>query len=100
MSDNNSQLQINVVTGVDLVQLENMLRAGLKDAADAGAIDKAAPESVSVEQGAQGIVPNEATAIIVVFGPVVAHMIRDVWDRYIRPRLDARFGTGSVKLSR
>jgi hypothetical protein len=97
MPSREEQLQLDITPGVDLSQLEGVLREGINDAATAGIVDQAAPKAVSVEQGAQGISPDPVTATIIIFGPLTVHILRDIWDRYIRPRLDVRFGPNSVR---
>jgi hypothetical protein len=40
---------------------------------------------------------SETATLIVVAAPTINRIARDVWERYIRPRLDARFGVLAKK---
>jgi hypothetical protein len=90
------RIEIEVAQGIELNQIETVVRDALRQAAAEGVVPEKLADETEIERGQQGIA-DPFTAAIIVFGPVAAAIARDVWVRYIRPRLDARYGNGAVR---
>ena len=54
-------------------------------------------EAVSLEGPGAGLSPEAWVKIIVVFGPVAADAMRDLWRVVVLPRLRRRFGSDAVR---
>ncbi len=53
-------------------------------------------EAVSLEGPGAGLSPEAWVQVIVVFGPVAADAMRDLWRVVVLPRLKRRFGSDAV----
>lgn len=52
-------------------------------------------EAIGVRRDAAGLDPV-STALVVSFSPVLAGIVRDVWERLLLPRLERRYGGGAL----